>query len=208
MPTIPIPDPFRPIHFAARQSDGEVRIFIWNSLDDAVRTLKTLVPHIRLFLTAEHVRGLATPDYTGDLSLDEFAALWFAKTVYDPGLYLPNTLDGMYDAEGAANYAKRLITDPGNQMTDMRSPWSRLVLKLILDLNLLPKHPLAQQELMLDAILCKNCDIPPVGLRFPHDPPNWLICCPICGSETDPREGVDRRTALEAWDKGNGGARS
>lgn len=198
--------PFRPINFAARLPDGEVRIFTWKSLDETLVTLKALSPGLRSLLTAEHVRGLAEADRDanrGDLSKDEFAALWFVRTVYDPGLHLPETLAGMYDAEGAANYAKRLMTSPGGPMTDLRSPWSRSVLKLVVDMAQLPKHSVARQELMLDAKLCKNCDLPPVGLLFPHDPPNWLAYCPICGNETDPREGVDRKTAVEAWNKGN-----
>jgi len=212
--TIPKPQdqpPFRPIHFAARQRNGEVHIFVWKSLDDAVRTIKTLVPNLRPFLTAEHVRGLAAPDRSADeLSHDEFAALWFAKTVYDPGLYLPTKLDGFYDADGAAKRSRDLMAEVPAARSDPLSAWSKFVRTLVLDVPAIPEPPSSLRSKVVeshtptpDVKLCKHCGILPMVDSFKHDPPNWLIHCPGCGAATDPREGIDMETALEAWNKGN-----
>jgi len=217
MNTVRIPDPqdqpsFRQIHFAARQLNGDVRIFVWESLAEAVHTLKKLVPELRQFLTAEHVRGLAAPSWDqfyADMSYshDEFAALWFAKVVYDPGITFPDQLEDLYDANGAAIHAKRLRERQGQERSFIKphSEWECFVKKFVTykQLPVIPKHPAARQELMLDAKPCKDCDVPPIGLDFPHASPNWIIYCPCCDMSTDPREGWSRAMALEAWNKWN-----
>ena len=220
MPPIQIPDPkdqppFRPIHFAANASGGDVRIFVWHNLNEALSTLKRLVPNLRPFLTAEHIRGLAAPEWDDFhatlVSLDEFAALWFAKTVYDPGIVFPDQLEDLYAADGAARHAKRLMDFAAGKQEPSEpfsccSQWKLFVQKLVLIPTLekyCPKHPIARQELMIDAKPCKNCDIPPVGLVFPHATPNWMIYCPSCDMGTDPREGWSRAAVLEIWNKSN-----
>lgn len=211
--TIPHPQdqpPFRPIHFAAKLPNGEVHIFVWKSLDDAVHIIKTLVPNLRPFLTAEHVRGLAAPEwddiYVDLLSLDEFAALWFAQVAYTPEVVIPYKLEDLYDANGAAVHAKRLMEpERQNRFESYHSEWQLFVQKLVLltPSPTVPQHPVARQELMIDANPCKDCEVPPVGLIFPHAAPNWVIYCPCCEMGTDPREGWNRATTLEAWNKWN-----
>ena len=212
--TIPDPQnqpPFRPIHFVAQQLNGEIHTFVWNNLDDAVSTMKMLVPNLRRFLTAEHVRGLAAPDwdkyFVDRYSHDEFASLWFAKTVYDPGLTIPDELEDLYDANGAAIHAKRLAETEWleNRPRGYHSIWQHFVKNLVVaePFHVVPQHSVARQELMIDAKPCKDCDVPPVGLIFPHAAPNWIIYCPCCDMGTDPREGWDRTTTLEAWNKWN-----
>lgn len=202
--------PFRPIHFALRVPDGEVRIYVWKSLDEALVTLKSLVPNLRSYLTPEHVRGLAVQERDadrGDLSPDEFAALWFAKTVYDPNLCLPDTLAGMYDAEGAAKYAEELKAGKPSDNYAALSAWSRFVRTLVQDeeppRTAIRETVVEEREPTPEAKLCKNCGILPNVDSFRHSPPNWLIHCPGCGAATDPREGYSLETALEAWNKGN-----
>lgn len=207
--------PFRPIHFAAHVSEKDVRIFIWHSLNEALSTLKRLVPSIRPFLTAEHIRGLAAPEWDDFhqqiVSLDEFAALWFAKMVFDSGIVFPDQLEDLYDADGAAIHAKRLMDIAEGKREPITpfeyfSQWERFIRKFVLVPTLEPprlKHRIARQELMIDAKPCKTCDIPPVGLIFPHAAPNWVIYCPCCDMGTDPREGLDRAAVLEVWNKWN-----
>jgi hypothetical protein len=207
---------FRPIHFAALLPSGETHIFVWRNLDYTLETLKELVPDVWPFLTADHVRGLASPEwdeesYGNRLSHDEFVALWFAKTVYDQNIAFPDRLEDLYDADGAAKHAKRLMLGehkPVVSQDTLLSQWQHFVKTMVTsstkhETNIIRRKKVRQTVPETNVRLCKNCGVPPIVEVFRHAPPNWMVHCPSCGIATDPREGYERETAIEAWNKGN-----
>ena len=207
--------PFRPIHFAALLSNGETHVYVWRNLDYAVDALKELVPDLWPFLTSEHVLGLASPEwdeeyYGSRFSHDEFAALWFAQTVYDSNLVFPDQLEDLYNAEGAAKHVTRLMqtASPKRTETTPLSQWQLFVKSMVTgstkaESNIARQKKIRQVVPTIRAKLCKNCGVPPMVEEFRHTPPNWMVHCPSCGISTDPREGIDRDTALEAWNQWN-----
>lgn len=128
---------FRPLFFAARIADDEVRIWKWQSLDDAIRTICRLVPEMKQTITETQVRLLANADrrVPDQLPLDEYAALWLARTMYAPGIPVLNepTCRGMFDAESATLYAFQLLQNqrPAD-IVDFRSEFSRAMKDLLL----------------------------------------------------------------------------
>lgn len=106
-------NPFRTMYFAAMMVYGEVRIWEWCRLDDALATMRILVPKLHPSLDAKRVRLLAGAEgryLQGDLPFDEFAALWLARTVHDKTIPNIRERDGMFDIDQAAKYATQLVT--------------------------------------------------------------------------------------------------
>ena len=103
---------FHPIFFVAEVSPGEVRIWKWQSLDDALKTMRRLVPTLNHDLTTGQVIALAGLEWDAltTMSFDEAAAFWLARTVYDPGIPTAYGRGDMFSPDQAVTYARQLMT--------------------------------------------------------------------------------------------------